>query len=140
MQSVALGWLVLELTGKGTWLGLVIALAFGSVNAFDMPTRQTFVYEMVGPELLANAVTLNSVVMNSTRVVGPALAGVLIATVGLAPCFLFNAVSYAACIVALARMRPSELVKVEPTSREKGQLRGGLRYVWSNPRCAPPCC
>jgi len=196
MQSVALGWLVLKLTGSGTWLGLVIACQFlpmllfgpfggviadrvekrrflmvtqalagalalalgvlvatgsiqlwmvfalaftlGVVNAFDMPARQTFVFEMVGPELLTNAVTLNSVVMNGSRIVGPAIAGVLIATVGLAPCFFINGISYLGCIVALVLMRPGELTQVEPRPREKGQLREGFRYVWANPALRTP--
>jgi MFS family permease len=196
MQSVALGWLVLRMTGSGTWLGLVIACQFlpmlvlgpfggviadrvekrrflmvtqalagalalalgvlvatgsaqlwmvfafaftgGVVNAFDTPARQTFVFEMVGPELLPNAVTLNSVLMNGSRIVGPAIAGVLIATVGLAPCFIINGVSYLGCIVALVLMRPSELTQVEPRPREKGQLRDGFRYVWANPALRTP--
>ena len=120
------------------WMVFALAVAVGTVNAFDMPARQTFVYEMVGPDLLANAVTLNSVVMNGARIVGPAIAGVLIATVGLAPCFFVNGVSYAACVIALTMMRPADLVAAEAQPRQKGQLREGFRYVWSNPGLRTP--
>jgi MFS family permease len=124
---------VLVVTGSvELWMVFALAVAVGTVNAFDMPTRQTFVYEMVGPDLLSNAVTLNSVVMNGARIVGPAVAGVLIATVGLAPCFFVNGVSYAACIGALAMMHPADLIAGEPRGRQKGQLREGFHYVWSN--------
>ena len=91
------------------WEVYVLAAGLGFVNLFDNPARQTFVSEMVGLELLPNAVSLNSVLMNSARVIGPAIGGVLILTVGVATCFFVNAVSYAAVIVALAMMRASEL-------------------------------
>jgi len=120
------------------WMMYLLALGMGTVNAFDVPARQTFVYEMVGPDALANAVTLNSVVMNGARVVGPAIAGVLITTIGLAPCFLVNGLSFLACIAALARMRPGELARSEPSSREPGQLVQGLRYVWAEPALRTP--
>ncbi len=104
---------------------------FGVVNLFDNPARQTFVSEMVGLELLPNAVSLNSVVMNSARVIGPAIGGILIFTVGLAACFLFNAASYVAVLVALFMMRPAELHQRPVVVRAKGQVRDGLRYAWS---------
>ena len=71
----------------------VIAAGFGAVTAVDNPSRQTFVMEMVGPADIANAVTLNSVVVNAARAIGPAIGGVIIATVGVGLCFIFNAVS-----------------------------------------------
>jgi peptidoglycan/xylan/chitin deacetylase (PgdA/CDA1 family)/predicted MFS family arabinose efflux permease len=120
------------------WEVYVLALLLGVVNLFDNPARQTFVIEMVGKEDLPNAVSLNSIVMNGARVIGPALSGVLIATVGLAVCFEANAASYVAVIVALALMRRGELHSSERVERAKGQLREGLRYVWHNPRLRQP--
>ena len=87
------------------WMVFVLALALGTVNSVDQPTRQTFVPEMVGRERLQNAVSLNSVMTNVARAIGPAVAGVLIATVGVGACFLANAASFAAVLAALARIR-----------------------------------
>jgi MFS family permease len=114
-------------------IGLVFLLSglLGVVNLFDNPARQTFVSEMVGRDLLPNAVSLNSVVMNSARVIGPAIGGVLILTLGVSTCFMVNAASYAAVLVALALMRSSELHPVPGVVRAKGQVRDGLRYVWA---------
>lgn len=191
MQSVALAWLVLQLTGSGTALGTVLAMqflptlllapiggvladrfekrkliigtqsmagllalvlgivtltgvvelwmvyllaaGFGSVTALDNPSRQTFVMEMVGPEGVSNAVTLNSVVVNAARVIGPAISGVIIATLGVGECFIFNAVSYLAVIVAMYSIRTSELFPAARSARAPGQLREGFRYVRRNP-------
>jgi predicted MFS family arabinose efflux permease len=88
---------------------------------------------MVGLDLLPNAVSLNSVLMNSARVIGPAIGGVLILLFGVAACFYINAASYAAVIVALAMMRASELYRRPGVERAKGQVREGLRYVWGTP-------
>ena len=187
MQSVALAWLVLQLTGSATWLGLVIALqtlpilflgpyagvlvdrvdkrrllvgtqtaaavqalvmgvltvrgdittawvlglslALGLVNTLDNPARQSFIREMVSGPLVRNAVTLNSVVVNASRAVGPAIGGVLIATLGVGTCFLVNAASFAAVIVAYLAMDPRALRTAEPTPRAPRQLRDGLSYV-----------
>jgi predicted MFS family arabinose efflux permease len=85
---------------------------------------------MVGLDLLPNAVSLNSVLMNSARVIGPAIGGVLILTLGVGTCFMVNAASYAAVIVALSLMRASELYSKPGVIRAKGQVRDGLRYVW----------
>ena len=109
----------------------LLATGLGFVNLFDNPARQTFVSEMVGLDLLPNAVSLNSVLMNSARVIGPAIGGVLILTVGVGTCFFFNAASYAAVIVALAMMRASELLQRPGVERAKGQVREGLRYAWA---------
>jgi len=108
----------------------LLAAGLGCVNLFDNPARQTFVSEMVGLDLLPNAVSLNSVVMNSARVIGPAIGGLLILTVGVSASFFLNAASYAAVIVALAMMRASELYRQPGVRRAKGQVREGLRYVW----------
>lgn len=196
MQSVAQGWLVLELTGSGTAIGLVLALQFlpvlllgpaggviadrfdkrhilfftqgaaaslaavlglvvlfdvvriwmvyvtaaglGFVNLVDNPTRQTFIFEMVGPDQLTNAVSLHSVLVNVARVIGPALAGALILTVGIAPCFLINAASYLAVIAALAAMRAAELRPGPRQPRRPGQLREGVLYVARTPALLTP--
>jgi len=196
MQSVAQGWLVLELTGSGTAIGLVVALQFipvllfgplggvlpdrfdkrhlllgtqvaagllattlgllvlfeivrlwmvfilaaglGFVNLVDNPTRQTFIGEMVGSERLSNAVSLNSVLVNVARIIGPAVAGALILTVGLAPCFLINGGSYLAVIAALAAMRVEDLRRNPRQPRRRGQLREGLRYVRTTPGLLVP--
>jgi MFS family permease len=187
MQSVALAWLVLQLTGSATWIGvaialqtlpilllgpyggvvvdrvdkrrllvgtqtaaaaqalllgaltvagdvtlgwvLVLSLVLGLINAVDNPGRQAFVREMVRGDDVRNAVTLNAVVVNVARAVGPAVAGVLIATAGTGVCFLVNAASFAAVIVAYLRMDPAALTPSEPTPRAPGQLREGLAYV-----------
>jgi MFS family permease len=137
LLALALG--VLVATDSVTmWQVMLIAALFGVVNMFDNPARQTFVSEMVGHDLMPNAISLNSVVMNSARVIGPALGGVLIVTVGFAACFLFNAASYGAVLIALFLMRPSELYQRPVVARARGQVREGLRYVWSTPALRDP--
>jgi MFS family permease len=120
------------------WMVAVIALALGFVNVFDNPTRQSFIAEMVPEKDLGNAITLNSVTINMARVIGPALAGVLIATVGIAPCFLANAVSFGAVLISLVMMRPRELYPVARPTRQPGQVREGLRYVRRTPELLVP--
>jgi MFS family permease len=190
MQSLAQGWLVLNLTGSAVDLGIAVALAFvpmlvfgtwgglvvdrhskrmillitqsasgllalslglltalghptvwdvyamsfllGVVNLFDNPARQTFVQEMVGRELLPNAVSLNSVLVNAGRIVGPAAAGVVIAAFGIPTCFFANAASFLALLTALLLMRPAELQPIRRVERLPGQLRAGLRYAFGN--------
>jgi MFS family permease len=189
MQSVALAWLVLELTGSGTalgtvmamqflptlllapiggviadrfekrrliigtqttagllalalgivtltgvvelWMVYVLAAGFGTVTALDNPSRQTFVMEMVGPADVTNAVTLNSVVVNAARAIGPAAAGVIIATVGIGECFVFNAVSYLAVVVAMFFIRRDQLHPATRSARAPRQLREGFHYAWN---------
>ncbi|HEV2427507.1 MAG TPA: MFS transporter, partial [Acidimicrobiales bacterium] len=191
MQSVAQGWLILQLTGSSVGLGIAIALQYvpmllfgtygglvvdrhekrrilyltqssagalalvlgilvtthhatvpavwvlatllGFVNLFDVPARQAFVQEMVGHDLLANAVSLNSVLMNSGRLIGPSIAAGFIAVVGTAACFYANAASYAAVLVALMLMRGREFLPLATVTRQRGQLRLGLRYVMATP-------
>jgi MFS family permease len=119
---------------------MVYTLAFGlgCVNVVDNPTRQAFVTEMVGVDSVTNAVSLNSVIMNSARVIGPAMAGILIAVIDIGPCFLINAGSYVAVVAALLAMRPAELHPVQRAKRSKGQVRAGFRYVWSTPALRTP--
>ena len=135
--ALALGLLV-ALGTVTMWEVYLISTLFGVVNLFDNPARQTFVSEMVGRDLMPNAISLNSVVMNSARVIGPAIGGILIFTVGLAACFLFNAASYVAVLVALFMMRPAELHQRPMVVRAKGQVREGLRYVWSTRELRDP--
>src|SRR5512136_1731306 len=158
MQSIAQAWLVLKLTNSGTALGLVVALqsfpvlgtlvatgavrlwmvaalafCFGLTNVIDNPTRQSFVVEMVGESELKNAVTLYSSLVNLSRIIGPTIAGIVIATIGLAPCFFVNGLSYGAVVIMLLVMRASELHPAVRLARARGQVIAGLRYVWSTP-------
>lgn len=191
MQSIAQGLLVLDLTGSGTKLGLVIALQnvpillfgpwggviadrfpkrkilyvtqscagllgltigtlvvtdairlwmlyalgvmLGIITVFDNPTRQTFVREMVGDDLLTNAVSLTSMEFNLARVIGPSIAGVLAATIGLGACFIADGLSYIAVLAMLWRMRGDELRPAVRVASGKGQLRAGLAYVRTSP-------
>ena len=192
MQTIALSWLVLQLTHSGTQLGFVTAVQFlpillfgawgglitdrfskrkllyvtqslaGSLSlllgllvathsvhiwivytiaalagfgrVIDNPARQTFIMEMVGKDKIKNAVTLNSTMVNMARIVGPSIAGILIATVGVGPCFLIDAGSYAAVLIALFLMDASQLMPAELVARESKQVRAGLVYVWHERR------
>jgi MFS family permease len=118
------------------WHVYLLALALGVVNAFDLPTRQAFVVEMVGKDEVMNAVALNSGIFNSARLVGPAVGGFVIAVVGVKGAFLLNGVSFLPVIVALLMMRTSELRTannapgpVDPL----GELREGLSYAFRTP-------
>ena len=191
MQTIALGWLVLTLTGSGTMLGFVLAFQFGPmfffgpwggviadrldkrmmllttqtafaalafvisiviiagaielwmlylyaflfgvIRVFDNPVRQSFVSEMVDDAHLKNAISLNATLNNSARAVGPSLAGIIIATVSIGFCFLFNSLSYFGTIVSLLMMDRSALTPSKPTGRKSGQLVEGLAYAWSVP-------
>ena len=120
------------------WIVYLLALALGFVNVFDNPARQSFISEMVSAEDLPNAVTLNSVAMNMARVLGAALGGVIAAAIGLALCFTVNALSFGAVLVSLAAMRSSELFPAKRVSRQKKQVRQGLRYVRNTPELLIP--
>jgi MFS family permease len=120
------------------WMVYVLAFALGMVNVFDNPGRQSFVTEMVGKEQVINAVGLNSAVFTLARVIGPAIAGVLIAVVGTGWCFLYNGLSYFPVVFALVLMRPWELHRGRPTPRARGQIRAGIRYAWSTPELRFP--
>jgi MFS family permease len=117
------------------WHTFVLAGLLGAVSAIDAPVRQAFVSEMVGPELLANAVSLNSTIFNGARLIGPAVAGVVIgaASGNTAPAFFINAGSFAFTLGALVLMRAGELRRSAPVARAKGQLREGLRYTAAHP-------
>lgn len=133
LESVALG--VLVVTGEvQTWQVFVLAAVLGTFSAVDTPTRQAFVTELVGPDNLANAVSLNSATFNVARIIGPAVAGLLIGLLGggaaaTGPVFLINTVSYAAVVFSLSRILPHELHQPRRTARAPGQLREGLAYV-----------
>jgi MFS family permease len=137
MQALVLG--LLSVTGAvRVWQIGALALLLGVNNAFENPARQSFMLEMVGPDHLRNAVSLNSVLVNVARTIGPAVAGVLIATVGDGVCFLVNATSFVAVVTSLTVMDRSALHPTTPAPRAKGQLREGLRYVRRTPELAIP--
>jgi len=115
------------------WMIYVLALGLGAVNALDNPARRAFVVEMVGAEHVSNAVSLSSAMFMAARVIGPAIAGLVIAGFGVSWCFFANGVSYSAAVIAFLAMRENEFFSVEPIPRRKGQLREGLRYAWSTP-------
>jgi len=139
MMIPAAGLFAVTATGIVTpWMVYLAVFAFGSLNAIDNPTRQSFVYEMVGPDRVVNAVSLNSVVVQAARIVGPALAGVLIATVGVVPCFALNALTFVAMILALRGMDAGRLHAAPVAARERGAIRAGLRYVRRTPELMVP--
>ncbi|MDQ2678042.1 MAG: MFS transporter [Actinomycetota bacterium] len=115
-----------------------VAVAGGVLTAFDNPTRRSFVVEMVPRERINNAVSLNSALMTGSRVVGPALAGVLVATVGFGWTFLIDGLSYLAVLAGLLMMRPAELHSAPLVAKAKGQVRAGLRYAASVPQLLVP--
>jgi MFS family permease len=130
--SLVLG--LLTVAGVVTlWMVIVVALLLGVVTSLDNPARQTFTMEMVGRSRLTNAVSLNTATFTTARVLGPAIAGVTIATVGIGPCFLLNGISFVPVTLALIFMDRSELRPSEQVGRSKGQVREGLRYVRSVP-------
>ena len=130
--ALALG--VLTVSGAvEVWHVYVLAFGLGLATAFDNPTRQTFVVELVGRDDAPNAIALNGATFNLARVLGPALAGLGIALAGTGPIFLVNAVSYGAVLVGLTAVRENELHLSERAARAPGQLREGLRYVAGNP-------
>ena len=191
MQNVAVGWLVLQLTGSGTVLGAVTAaryapllllgawgglvadrhdkrlllrlaaiiqlvvaavlgvltmthvidvwsltaliLVAGVVDVVDTPSRQAFMNNIVGRDRIGNAIALNSVLVNGARVIGPGIAGFVISTVGVGPCFLLNAASFGATWLGLQLMRRDELIPTAVEVAAKRQIRAGLRYVLSTP-------
>lgn len=127
-QSFALAALALS-SHSPLVLFYVTALAGGFMLAFDNPARRSFVAEMVPPDLVQNAVTLNTALMTSARIFGPALAGLLVVTVGYGWCFAIDGISYVAVIGALAAMRSGDLFQPERTAKARGQIREGLRYI-----------
>jgi len=114
------------------WMVYVLAFLHGCLIALDNPARHAFVTEMVGKDLIKNAISLNSSQVNFARIAGPALAGFIIATMGLVVCFMLNAVSYLAVLLVLFLMKKDELFLTTPAPRKSGQIREGLRYVKSS--------
>ncbi|MFM9698647.1 MFS transporter [Streptomyces europaeiscabiei] len=139
MAVTGLALAVLTISGHvQVWHVYVAAFAVGMATVVDNPARQSFVSEMVGPDQLQNAVSLNSANFQSARLVGPAVAGVLITTVGTGWAFLYNGLSFIAPITGLLLMRTRDLHPVRPAPRAKGQLREGLRYVARRPELLWP--
>ena len=131
MGLLALGLGLLTLSGAAQlWQVYGFALALGCTSSFDTPARQTFVAELVGDADLSNAVALNSTSFNLARMVGPALAGMIIAATGSGWAFLLNAVSFIMVLAALLRLDVSRLYRKERASGKDGNLAAGLRYVW----------
>jgi MFS family permease len=139
MAVTGLALAFLTLTGHvQVWHVYVAAFAVGLATVLDNPARQSFVSEMVGPEQLQNAVSLNSANFQSARLVGPAVAGVMITGVGTGWAFLANGLSFVAPIAGLLLMRSRELHVVQRAPRGKGQLREGLQYVAGRPELIWP--
>lgn len=120
------------------WAIYVLSAAFGFATAMDNPVRRTLVVDLVGPDDVPNAVALNSSLMTGSRVIGPAIAGVLITGVGVEWCFVVNFVTYLAVLFALARMDRSEIRSSPKIAKSSGQLREGFRYVWNEPKLRLP--
>jgi MFS family permease len=132
-QSIVLAALV-------TWgnpsveLVLVLVGVMGVINAFDLPARQSFLSETVAPDLLPNAIALHSTIFNAGRLLGPAIAGLVLATLGEAPCFWINAVTYLAVIWGLMRMDIADRPQRPANGSAMVDLHEGVRYAWNNPR------
>lgn len=114
------------------WHLLAAATALGIVNTLDMPTRHTFVIELVGKEDLMNAIALNSTVFNIARIVGPALAGLIMGVAGIAVCFYINSVSFLAVIISLVFIRPLSMPRAQPEQNVWASVKDGLRYIRKN--------
>jgi MFS family permease len=131
-QALALA--VLDLTGQlRLWELYLIAVSLGFIKLVDTPTRQSFIIEMVGREHLRNAVTLNTISNNAARVIGPSVAGLLIASVGSGFCFLINASSFLFVIAGLIAIDQSSLRPARRSTRIRGQVSEGFRYVLREP-------
>jgi len=136
---LALAFGVVVATGNVTiWWIYALTLLLGFVLAVERPAMQAILYQLVGPELLPSGVAANSTINSFSRLIGPAIAGVLIATVGVNACFFINAASYLVVIGALVALRSSELVSRPLVGRAKGKLREGFAYVRSHPEVARP--
>ncbi|HWX01110.1 MFS transporter [Collimonas sp.] len=134
MGALALGLGILTVAGVvQLWQVYLFALLLGCVTAFDAPARQTFVSELVEEHELSNAVALNSTSFNAARMIGPAVAGVLIAVIGAGWVFLLNAVSFAAVLASLCLLRQDELHLRARAAPVRGSLAAGFRYIWGRP-------
>jgi MFS family permease len=130
VQSLALAALAFQ-DHPPVWAIYVIAFFGGVATAFDNPARRSFVVEMVPEEQITNAVSLNSALMTGSRIIGPALGGLLVVTVGFGWAFLLDGISYIAVIVSLRMIDPSQVRPAPVTPRGRGQVRAGLAYAWS---------
>ncbi|MGH2946152.1 MAG: MFS transporter, partial [Solirubrobacteraceae bacterium] len=115
------------------WMVYALVLVRGTVNAVDNPARQSFVFEMVGGHRVVNAVALNSVIVHTARILGPALAGVAIALLGVGTCFALNALTFVAMLAALRAIDPNALHAPPVAARRGGQLRSALKHVLATP-------
>jgi MFS family permease len=115
------------------WHVYVFAFLFGCASAFDAPARQTFVGELVGDEDLVNAVALNSTSFNAARMVGPAIAGLTIASIGTGWAFIVNGISFVAVLISLSALRVSKLHSKPRARRTRGSLTEGFHYAWQRP-------
>ncbi|WP_407443093.1 MFS transporter [Rhodococcus sp. (in: high G+C Gram-positive bacteria)] len=137
VQALVLGLLVVTGTVE-LWHVYVLAVLLGLNQCFENPARQSFMLEMVGPDDLRNAVSLQSVLASCSRMIGPAVAGIVIAAGGIGLCFLLNAASFVAVVTSLLTLDVSKLVPSPPAARARGQLREGLAYVRRTPDLAVP--
>jgi MFS family permease len=131
-------WAIVATGVVQVWMVYALSFLSGLVTAVDMPTRQSFYLELVGPDDLTNAMSLNTATFTGTRIIGPVIAAVLIAGVGVGPVFLINGISYLAVVGALLRMRASDLRRRDRVARRRGQIREGIRYVWRTPSLRLP--
>jgi MFS family permease len=131
-------WVLIATGVVEVWMVYTLSFLSGLVSAVDMPTRQSFYLELVGPAELTNAMSLNTATFTGTRIVGAAAAGALIAAFGLAPVFLINALSFLAVVGALLAIRRHELTPRKRVPRAKGQIREGIAYVWRTPELRLP--
>lgn len=132
LLSLLLGILVVTGTAE-LWMVFVITLGLGLVRVVDHPTRQALLYEMSGKDHVQNAMVMQGTIISVTRMVGPAVAGLLIATVGIGICFIINALSYLPMFAAMALLRVDELDVAPLVEKAQGQLREGFRYVMRTP-------
>ncbi|GAA3512989.1 MFS transporter [Actinocatenispora rupis] len=125
---------LLTVTGQiQLWHVFVLSACLGTVNAIDNPARQAFVSEMVGPDLLPNAISLNGAIFNAARIIGPAVAGVALSLIGTGPVFLLNCVTYAATFVALTLMDPADLHRSVVRRGRDARIVDGVRYATRRP-------
>ena len=132
VQAVALAWIVSAHVVQ-PWMVIALAVFYGIINTFDLPARQSIVVEMTGKEDLPNGIALNSAAFNLARILGPAVAGVLLVMVGEAGCFWLNALSFLAVIVSLMLMRggSTPAARVAGDGSTRATMREGLAYAWS---------
>jgi MFS family permease len=136
-MAISIALAVVTLTGTATLPIVYLLAALGGIAlAFDAPGRQSLTFQMVGPRELPNAVALNSGLFNGSRVIGPAIAGLVIAAVGTGLCFVVNAVSFLAVLTALALVREEELRTVEkdPSTRVVDGIRRAFAHAWNDPQ------